>query len=66
MKMRSFLIKFFFSKNHSFHENFISFWLGLQKARDILAERTEIAEQECQEHFQTHQLTEKLEKEGQS
>jgi len=36
---------------------------GLQKARDILAERTEIAEQECQEHIQTHQLTEKLKKE---
>merc|ERR1712042_381842 len=39
---------------------------GLQKARDILAERTAAAEQDCQEHIQTHQLTEKLEKEGKS
>ena len=39
---------------------------GLQKARDILAERTEAAERDCQEHIQTHQLTEKLKKEGDS
>ena len=37
---------------------------GLQKARDILAVRGEVAEKECQEHFLTHQLTEKLKKEG--